>query len=527
MHVTRHFGNTVAAYLGIGALSLVTATVIGWLASQGNPLVYLVAVLPIALLAFLFLAARPTWLLWGAIVGGLVISGLLQLYVPKLQAARWALSPIAITLAFYGLLALTTARPDDRSEATPTVIWWAIAFLCAVLLASVSSPFLADRFIIGFKGYFQVWGLLVGLAFIRWPPGVIDRLPRLFLAIAFVQLPFVAHQLFFLVPARVGIGQGIVPIDIVSGTFGASLEGGGANAVLNAYLMIVIAGLISARQLNVLTTERLLLLSIPLAIPLFVNEAKVSVVYMLVVYIVLFGKDLIHRPIRFLWASLAASALLVAMLVAFMLGAPSSSRVESIPDLIRFTYQYNVADDEAGTTLSRFGALRFWLQHHGPVDIKGTLFGHGIGFSRVGDTETPYRETAESTQAGIPLQIDLTQKIGITAVSGLLWETGVVGLLCIIGLLAATYRSAHRLEKIFPNMPERVAALRAVRVAAVIIFVILWHKSVFVFHVAYQTLVMILIGYVAYWERNAAQAKTAMQPAVVTSTDHQSSNQDT
>ena len=140
---------------------------------------------------------------------------------------------------------------------------------------------------------------------------------------------------------------------------------------------------------------------------------------------------------------------------------------------------------------------------NGLNDLAGTLVGHGIGYTRVAEIETPYRETTSATTDGIPVVINLKLNIGNTAVTALLWETGLLGLLLILGLLAATYRSAGRLERAYADIPERAAVLRAVRPATVIILITLAHKNVLVFDIAYQTLLMIIIGYVAYWERQA------------------------
>ncbi|WP_295578830.1 hypothetical protein [uncultured Lamprocystis sp.] len=503
MGVYGRVGRDLGTGLGIGAAGLAAAGAIGWLAAQGDPGLALIAIAPAAAVLGLFLAARPLWLLWGAVLGGLVISGLFRLYLPQLQMVRWALPPIAILLTLYAIWGTPGFGPNRGWRPVPNVIWWALGFFAAVILAGALSEFLPSRFLVGFKGYFQVWGLLIALAFIPWPANVIDRLPRVFLVIAFLQLPFVLHQYLFLVPARVHIGNGIVPIDVVAGSFGASMQGGGANAVLNAFLAMVIAGVIAARQLNVISTTRLFLLSAPLTLPIFVNEAKVSIFYLLAVFAVLFGKDLIERPLRFLLALLPVSLVLIALMTSFALHAPSTARVESIPDLIRFTYEYNIENEEVGDELSRFGGLRFWIERHGLNDLAGTLVGHGIGYTRVAEIETPYRETTSATTDGIPVVINLKLNIGNTAVTALLWETGLLGLLLILGLLAATYRSAGRLERAYADIPERAAVLRAVRPATVIILITLAHKNVLVFDIAYQTLLMIIIGYVAYWERQA------------------------
>jgi len=503
----RTLGVTLVAGAGLAA-----AVSIGWLASQGNPLLFVVSLIPAAAFAAFIIAPRPVWLLWCAVLGGLVIAGAFQLYIPQLQRVRWLLMPIATVLALQGLWEISGKRGTQDPQPTPSVLWWCLAFLAAVTITTASSPFVAERFSIAFKGYFQLWGLLIALTFIAWPAGTIDRLPRAFLGIALLQLPFVLHQLLVLVPRRVGMGGGIVPVDIVAGTFGASLEGGGANALLNAFLIIVIAGLLAARQYGVISLTRFFVFFVPVAIPIFVNSAKVSVLYLIAVFAVLYGKDLVERPLRFLAATFAMTLLLLVVLIALVLGAHNTERVGTVSDLIRFTYEYNIANDEVGDSLSRTGALEFWADRHGRADIKGTLIGHGIGYTRVADVETPYRETVRATVNGVPVNIDIAQNIGNTGVAALLWETGVFGLFCILGLFAATFRSAGRLEQRHRHVPERAAAFRAIRAAAVVMIIMLMHKNSIVYDAAYQTLIMIIIGFTAYWERQGDHQGAANGP---------------
>jgi hypothetical protein len=484
----------------IGALSLIVAVAIGWFAGRGTPPLFY-TVIPVAALIALFFATRPTLLLWAAVYGGLVVSGLTKLYLPQVQQIRWVLAPIAVLLVLHALAASLGQHTKQVPRRMPSVIWWALAFMLAVILASITNDFEAKRLVIGIKGYFQVWGLLFVLAFFPWPVTVIDRLPKVFVGIGLLQFPFVLHQLLVLVPARVGMGDGIVPIDIVAGTFGASLEGGGANAVLNAFQVIVFAGLIAARQLGLISLSRLLVLSVPLLFPVMVNEAKVSIFYLLAAFLVLYGNNLVQRPLRFVAATLFAALLCVLLLVVFTVNAPENARVKSWQDLVRFTYEYNVAKKEVGGKFSRGGALEFWVDRHGFDDFKETLFGHGVGYTRVADADSSFGKTAKSMIGDIPFEIDLEKNIGNTAIAAVLWETGVLGLFCVFGLLAATFRSAGRLEQIYASNRVRVASFRAIRTAAVIIFITLWHKDVFVFDVAYQTLLMLLIGFVAYWDR--------------------------
>jgi hypothetical protein len=491
----------MGAVLAVAIIGLSTAVAIGWLSSTGDSLIY--AALPATALFGLYFAAHPVWLLWSSLIGGLVVSGLVRLYVPQLQLLRWALAPIAILLLLQAVAASLRPQTAYGQSPLPAAIPWAFGFIAICILGSLLGDFHSERFIIGLKGYLQVWGLLFAMAFYPWPARVIDRIPKFLFWIAMLQLPFVLHQLVFLVPRRIGMGDGIVPIDVVAGTFGANLEGGGANAILNAFLMVVLAGVLAARQLHLISTRMTVLLAVPLLFPVLVNEAKVSVLYWGAVFLVLYGKDMLARPLRFFAAAVSGLVVLALMLTAYTLNAPSSARVESWTDLVRFTYEYNVANDEISGQFSRVGAVKFWWEQHGFDNLEEAVLGHGVGYTRVADTDADFRKTVRAIVGGIPLDIDLNKNIGYSAVAALLWETGLLGLLCIFALLAATFRAAGRLVTIYADVPQRVATLRAIRAGCAIIFITLWHKNVFVFDVAYQTFVMLLIGIVAYWERQA------------------------
>lgn len=478
-----------------------SAGMIGWLASIGNPL--LAAIPPILVIGIL-VALRAELLFWSVVIGGLMVSGLTRLYVPPLEQVRWLLAPASLVLLAHGLARYLGDRRSARGAPMPTILWWAFGFIAATLVSTAASGFSLDRFVIGLKGYFQVWPLLFALALVPWPAKVMDRLPKVLLLIAVAQLPFVLHQLLVLVPARAGLGNGIVPIDVVAGTFGASLEGGGANAILNAFLVIVLAGLVAGRQQGIVSARQLWLLGGLLIAPVLVNEAKVSVLYLLAAFFVLFGRDFARRPLRFLATGLAMILLIGGLLAAYTLNSPEHEDINSLHDLLVYTYEYNVEEDEIGGRLSRFGALELWAQMHSSGNWKDILLGHGIGYTRVADPRAFPAGTVVASIRGVPVHLDLESDIGNTAVTALLWETGVLGLVSFVALLAATYRIARRLEPVYADHPERVSMLRAIRVGMLIIFITLLHKNLLVLDVVYQTLVILMVGYVAYWDRYAA-----------------------
>jgi hypothetical protein len=478
-------------------LAILAVIAASGVASTGN-LIYVMALL--ATLAGLVIAVYPTLLLWITIVAALVVAGLTRLYIPQLQEVRWFVVPVALALLGHALLSGFTMTPGPTRERLPATLGWALAFILVVVFSTLLNRPGLEQAVIGFKGYFQVWGVLFALAILRWPVELVDRLPKVLLWIGLLQLPFALHQYLSMVPSRLGLGPGIVPLDVVSGTFGADSEGGGMNALLATYLFVVLAGLTALWREQVLSGRRLLLLGLPLLVPVLLNEAKVSVVYLLVVFLVLYRRDMVVRPARFLGVMLGAALVLGMLMTVYTLNAPSD-KVQGWADLVEYTYQYTVVRDEnqAGQ-LGRWSALTFWASQHGPKDVLGTLLGHGVGASRA----------AQADKLGpLAATLDPTMGIGNTAVAALLWESGVMGLLCVFGMLWAAFLSAGRLARRYATERWRAGLFQGLQAAVAVLFVSLWHKNLFVFQLSYQTLLVLLLGYLAYWERAPSPGQSA------------------
>lgn len=498
-------GRVVVAIAAIGASVLA-----GWVANH-QELLYVAFF--IAAIAGAGVAFFPRILLLLVLVGGLVAAGLARLYLPQLQGVRWLIALGAWVLGCYGLLGLLSVKSagtdGSRGPLLGILVWAALFF--AVLLAATAMNWkgLATAGT-GLKGYFQMWGLLLAFALVRWPESLINRLPALLLAIAWLQLPFALHQFLVLVPYRAGL-QGVIPVDIVTGTFGGQKDGGGANAVLSAYLLLVIAGVVSAWKEGVLSGGKALLLGLPLLAPIAVNETKIALLYVIVIFLVLFARDIVERPLRFLTGSLVLVGLLILLASAYVAFAPRE--LAGLWELIEFVYQGNI-ENEYNTSgeLTRWGALEYWVNSHGWREFGTTLFGHGAGMTRV---EQPYGAQLFATAADPDLGIG---RLGVTAV---LWESGVLGLVCVTGLFWAVFRGAGDMARTFADSAEKRAVFRAIQAGVALFYLSFWHKNFFVFHVGYQTVLVLMFGYVLYWQRwhallpastgaNAIPVKTAL-----------------
>lgn len=430
-------------------------------------------------------------LLWFVIIGGLVATGLAQLYLPGAKYVRYLVPLASVGLIFHGTMSRVSKPNLSEPDNISALVLCAMAFIIVAIVSTAVNWDGPGVAVTGLKGYFQMWVFFFGLLQIRWKPDVFRSLPRSILYLAFLQLPFVLHQYIFLVPKRIGIGGGIVPADVVSGTFGASLYGGGSNAVLAAFMMVVIACLFGLWKHGSLSKARTIAMSLLFLSPLFVNEAKISAVYLPLIYVILFYQDIVKRPWRFLMSGVAMLALMAALLTALALAQPSG-KLHSVSDLIQFTFSRQTASIEersGASELSRWTALTFWAKEHVHSNPVNILIGHGPGASRVSDSGLDLATTlAEKHYGGLP--------IGYTALSALLWDTGVLGLFSILGMFFAGFRAAGWLCDYYRERdPYQAGLFDGLRAGIAVLTLSLAHKDFFVFNIPYQTLVLLVFGY--------------------------------
>ena len=227
----NHLLSSTSRFLLVYALAIAAGLMGGFVSATGK--IVLVAMFSGLVLAALLMTSRKA-LLWFVIVGGLVIVGAAQIYMPGSKYLRYIVPLAAFGLIIHGVVDYLSKPAHQGAQGANATVSWMLWFLLVAVVSAVVNWDGIGVAIIGFKGYFQMWALFLGMILIHWRRDIIKTIPQGMLLIAFLQLPFVLHQYLFLVPKRVGLGGGIVPVDVVSGTFGGSLYGGGANAVLAA-----------------------------------------------------------------------------------------------------------------------------------------------------------------------------------------------------------------------------------------------------------------------------------------------------
>lgn len=455
-------------------------------------------------IAALALASSRKALLWAIVLGGIVITGLTQLYLPEVRTVKFLVPLLSLLLLLYALTDLIVGRDDVLPRKVPSIIVWMGVFMLIAAIATLVNwnPGVA---LLGFKGYFTLWTLVFALLLSRWGIAELDGLLKLMVFIALLQIPFVVHQYLVLVPLREGFGPGIIPVDILVGTFGGNVFGGGANAVLALFAFLVFSCLLGLWRRGAMPGGIALPLGLLVIAPVFFNEAKVAVFYLPVAILVVFWSDLTRRPLRFIAAG-GLATLLFALLMTAMTAFHPGGNLRGWSDLIDITWQQQIADiDELRgqhSELTRWTALTFWAQENAHAHPLHLAVGHGIGASRIAEDEewSVTRTLAEERyHEGL--------RIGYTAVSSILWDTGVLGLAAVLGLLISAWRTAGRLAEEHAAVADDFHAgiFDGLKAGVAIVAISLVHKEFFVLHLPYQTLVLLLLGYLALAARRSAE----------------------
>jgi hypothetical protein len=436
-----------------------------------------------------------TGLFWFLVIGALVVTGVAQLYLPGSRYVRYVVPLASVALVLHLLTDYFNARSRAHDEPLPGPILWAFAFALTAFVSMLINLGNPDVAIMGIRQYFQMWVFFLGVAFLCWNETFARNLLWGLLLLALLQLPFVAHQYFYLVPLRKPLmGDGLVPVDIVAGTFGATLFGGGATAVLAAFQIIVVGMLLALWKNGVLSTLKTALLSLLLLSPLLVNQAKVSVIYLLLMFVVVFYRDIIVRPGKFLLAGIGMAGLVSLMMTALMLSNPAG-KLGSWGELVDYvvTQQTKTIAErqQEYSQLTRLTALTFWATEHVRKNPAHALLGHGPGASREA-------EGAQDAPPTLAVKRYPNVHIGLTGVSALLWDTGIVGLVTVLGMFGSAFFMAGSLARYYRGRDRmRTALFEGLQAAMAVLALSLAHKEYFVVNLPYQTLVYLLIGFIA------------------------------
>ena len=461
------------------------ACLFGLISITGNPILIGLAV---GSLAGIFLLAMPKKTIWLVIVLGLATPALVDIAGHGLSRVLWAISMMALLLWIPSLLNLfdfnRSIDPTQRKY-IPLFIWLAILFVAFAISNTLLQLHSIGQFFGGFKRYFQVFGLMLAIATFAISRKEFDQWLKLLLGIAMLQLPFALFERFVLVPMRGGIALGGgQATDIVAGTMGANLDGGSPNSIMVTFVLIAFAFIFSRWKAGLIDTGRMLLISLILLLPLVLGETKVVIVMLPILGLVLLRKDILKDPAKYI----PVFGGLLIMTFAFAYLYFHLMLDTSVGDGLLGILAYNV-DEKMGygtLLLNRSSAVAFWAQLHGWHDPLALLFGNGIG-SSYGD----------GYNAGHIASLYPNYGIGLTALSALLWDVGVVGLICYVSIFIIAWMQLSKAWLLTKSVTTKADCIALQAGIALTLFFIIYSDTQLNLLV-HQIIIAMMLGYSAF-----------------------------
>ena len=469
---------------------------------------------PIFLMLFLGLivgagfVAKPRLAVWVVIIGGVIVSGLAELYLPSMQQIRWGVALLSIVLIMVSFGSMTsTSRAAEHIKLDPAargVLFAAVGLVVCALFTVMANPSSLGNSVVGLKNYFQMFGLLAALAAFRYTPDEASRFMRFILLLGLMQLPFVFHQFISLVPLRSGVdaaARGVVAVDIVAGTFGGSMMGGGRSSTLALLASIAIVLVLAQWRSGYRAFASTALYSLAFLIPMALNEAKLFILLLPVGLFLLFRDCILKNPVKAVGSGLLVLGLLASMFVVYsVLPGAKSQHTVSLDRFMDDSLDYNFGERGYGNSiLNRTTVYSFWWNENlGHGNYLKAVLGHGPGVTN--SSSAVATDTLASTRYR-------GYGIGLTAVSSLLWEVGLVGTVAVFILIFMAYRLGGKLEKRWLGS-RHWPFIRTAQVAMPLAAISMLHNNYFVSDISYQALLLLLIGYLVAMSRHSPEQRS-------------------
>jgi hypothetical protein len=488
--------NESHGFTGFGAAFLLGgfSIIFGLIATTGS---VIAIALSVGTLLGGMLLLRMDIAIWMVLVGTFLINGIVGLAFPGLTKAAWLFSMLGFFLLAGTML---TQVANRKAEAQlPDFVFLLVVLLFVSVVISFAGEGSSIEILSGIKRTYQLWGLILAIAMApinERSRQMMSSWLKFIFFMAFLQLPAAIFERLVLVPKRIGMGNGVVPIDIVSGTFESNLEGGGSSSIMVIFLIIILTYVLAAWKDKVIGRGRMVTLTLLLGTPLFLGETKIALVLVPMMFAMVFASEIRRKPFITLFALLIAALLtgLLAWTYLSMMTEGSNTPEKQLQKVIEGNFGSVGYYDRY--SLNRTTVMTFWYAKHGLNNPIETVFGHGIGSSYAG--------------AGSLVQGHLNRSypfmgINLTGLSTLLWDTGLLGTSIFLGALIAAWRASTRLFRQARAGAER-AQLVALRVSlASIAFCLLYSNSMFA-SLSHETIIAVTLGYLAWLVRAEKRA---------------------
>lgn len=419
MFVKTSFQIQLGKYFFLVLLSLLT---VGLIISEQVTLLILV---PAAFLGIVVLV-KPIIGFW-LVIGITYLGGPIVSYIPGTSRLIWAAT---ILLGIIGINIIFRISQRNIFAVNSTFCRSSVLLFCFIIfsiLTSLVNTIDPTSFVVAFKNYFQFIPILLFVVLDRNHTSFYSNLFVYFLLVGLLQIPTCLLQYFFIVP-EVSFLQGVIISvrDCISGTFGTSLLGGGV-ADLGLFMCFLVTyywQLIIHKKISLSKGIFIIILHI---VPLALAESKITLLYLFAISLMILPKIL-----KSLFSKSSLSLILLGCIVgvfsvtSYLFVNSAKENFRSSSDYVETTFNYNFGNSGYGIyRLNRMTCLEFWYKEHTDGSLLDILVGHGLD-------STNEAETANLGKPGYLAVKYPLYGLGLTMISKLLWETGLIGLALFI-----------------------------------------------------------------------------------------------
>ena len=364
----------------------------------------------------------------------IVFCGTIQ-YFTGVAAVLWL--PFFMVLVMVILLMMQSrAQPLALSAREKVVLALYLTFIILSLCAPVLQSGIVTA-IVGFKNELALSLVMFCMLLGMFRESQLHRLTQLFYWLFYVQFPLAIYQVLVVVPKRVALRGEDEKWDSVVGTFGGDPMGGGNTAAMGMFCLLIMLLKVSEFKHGICSFKSMATHIVLAFFLCVVGEVKfvillspflLALLWIMPAYVSGISKVTL-RSLMIIAAGMvvlifAAITILASNYSSAFGGDPTKSALSVFIDSLGYIFDTNYIMESG--ELGRFTTIFFWLQHNELFGPGGMLFGYGLNATNSGSTVSP-----GYIGAWYHLILDST------ALSMLLWEVGIIGVILFIAMIAS------------------------------------------------------------------------------------------
>ncbi|MTV41909.1 hypothetical protein [Duganella radicis] len=476
---------------------LLVSLFVGLIGGLDSPALLLIVVGAVFAL-LLFVMANLYGLITILFVAAFLVQGS-ALYFVRMKAAVWVAVGFAIMFLARTLLELLLRR-RPRGEDIPRpegggVLLAAALYVLCFGISGVINRVPTGQLLSAFKSTLPMFGVLLALYWIRWQPQQLEKLWRLLVVVALIQLPVVLYQHFFIADGRT--------YDSIVGTFGGTPGFGGNSAGMVIFMLGMLVYALARWDRGLLSLPRMLAVAAVVLAVVLLGEVKAAFIWLPAVTFWVLRKRIMKNLLFMVGYAMLIMVFMASTYAVYkaLYWGKNFNKGHTVAEELdaRGGYFFDPRSINYKTgEVSRGASLAIWFNDKGS-SLPKRLVGFGPGASKPAGGVVSAGEVARRYA---PLSIDAT------ALAILLWDEGVLGALAYVALLLAALRLGWKVTKNKQLDPGRQAiAETCVPLLALLLSTLIYNRGL-VEECTAELLLMFCIGSIVQIARYSGAAAT-------------------